>query len=96
MQPKEIEKLLKLCVKLGVSEFKLGEFHVIFSEIAMSARKPRKAVIKDQEKTAKAVAISEMYERIQDEIATSHIEDPLGYETAIAEGLLEREETRYS
>lgn len=88
---KEVEKLLKLCVKLSVSEIKIGEIHVIFDETTPGHRKPRKAVRIAQEKAAQTAELQMQVDSLNDEISVSHLEDPLGFEEALVAGKLREE-----
>jgi len=90
---KDLEKTLKLCVKLGVSEIKFGDTHVIFGEVSKQPRKPRKAVVKEQVESAYKADLQAQYDEVMEDLSVSHIEDPLGYENAIAAGLLGNETT---
>lgn len=90
---KNLEILFKLCRKYGVIELKHGDVHVNFGEDQPALQKPRKAVIRAQEKDAEHTFFQEQADRVRDEIEVSHIEDPLAYEEAIAKGLLTDEQS---
>lgn len=92
---KELAQTLKLCIKLGIKEIRLGDTHVIFGDSQQAPKKPRKAVVVAQEKAEQQTALQDEADRIREEIQVSHVEDPLAYEDAICEGLLtdDREST---
>lgn len=85
---KELAKTLKLCIKLGIAEIKIGETHVIFGISPQAPRKPRKAVVVAQEKAEQQAALQNEADRIAEEIQVSHVEDPMAFEDAMCEGLL--------
>ena len=92
---KNLESLLKICTKLNVTEIKYGDIHVIFGEGTQAqARKPNPAMFRKQQTTEQLSALKTEMEKVSDEIAVSHIEDPLAYEDAIVEGLLTDERPR--
>lgn len=83
---KELDKFLKLCVKLDVSE--ISETHVIFGSSTQAARKPRKAVVVAQKNAEQLALLQERADEIADEISVSHVENPQAFEDAIVAGLL--------
>lgn len=85
---KELEKTIKLCIKLGVAEIKLGETHVIFGISPQAPQKPRKAEVVAQARAEQHANLQTQADTIRDEIEVSHVEDPLAYEDAISDGLL--------
>lgn len=85
---KELEKLIKFCRKLNVSELKTGDTHVIFGESTPASKKPSKAAVA-QEKNAN---FETTRKEVNDEIDTAHIENPVEFENAIVDGLLKDEE----
>jgi len=92
---KNLENILKLSTKYGVTEIKYGDIHVIFGEGTQApARKPNPAMFRKQQTTEQLSALKNEMDQVSDEIAVSHIEDPLAYEDAIVEGLLTDERPR--
>lgn len=85
---KELADTLKLCIKLGIKEIRIGDTHVIFGDSSQAPKKPRKAVVVAQDKAAQQTALQDEADRIREEIQVSHVEDPVAYEDAICEGLL--------
>lgn len=88
MNIKELEKVLKICVKLGISEIKLADTHVIFGEASKLPRKPRKAARREQQEVADKAYLQQTFNEVTSEIETSHLEDPVGYEEALLAGEL--------
>ena len=92
MDVKELDKIVKICVKFGVSELKIGDTHVIFGEVSKPTRKPRKAAIKQQEEDEKEALLQKQLDLISDEVSVSHLEDPVGFEESLLAGELKDEE----
>lgn len=93
---KELDRMLKVCVKFGIRELKFGDIHVVFGEVSQRPQKPRKAVMKQQLETERKADLQTKLDLVRDEISTSHVEDPVGFEDALAAGLLTNEETHDS
>ena len=95
---KEVEKFIKKCRKLKLSDdfvLKLIEMSPkpksveSSSPLSQTVKKPRKA---DLEKMEQQASLQSQFEEIRDEISTAHVEDPLAYEDAIVRGILGNEE----
>lgn len=91
---KELEKLIKFCRKLNVSELKTGDTHVIFGDASPQNQKPRKADVKRQDEATKITEAEDRARDLQEEIEVSHIENPLDYEEAVARGMLREDDNK--
>lgn len=83
---KDVEKFVKICAKMGAVEVKVGEIQVIFGDRSPGIKKPRKADRIAQEEAQTKADFTEQMNLLKDDIAISHLEDPLGFEEAIARG----------
>jgi len=102
---KELEKILKLGAKFGVSELFFEGVHIYFSPESNLDRRPRKAK-KLFPQNGQSVPypdvglidslIVDRKSDIKEILETSHIEDPLAYEDAISSGELIEERTQDS
>lgn len=92
---KDLEKVLKICRNLGVSQIKISEVHVYFvGEQQTLQPKPGKAMIREAQETEQLSLLKAEADAAQEDIETSHVEDPVRYEEAIAQGLLNDGPTR--
>lgn len=71
---------------MGAVHVKVGEIQVIFGEPSQVTRKPRKAERIAQESADKKAILNEQLNLLDDELSISHLEDPVGFEEAIARG----------
>lgn len=91
---KEIEKLVKLCKKSGVSSLKLGEIEINLSEAASFDSKPRfkaRASAKGKSEEERGQLQAQL-NTASDTLETLHLEDPLAYERLLLEGELRETE----
>jgi hypothetical protein len=88
---KEVEKFIKSCAKIGAVDIVVGEISVKFGEKSKSPRAPRKAVLIAQEKEEQTAELQEQLNLMSEELSISHLEDPAGFEDAIAAGKLGEE-----
>lgn len=79
---------MKICVKFGVSELKFGDTHVIFGEVSKQTQKPRKAARIEQQRQAEKAELQEQMDLVNEEIAISHLEDPVRFEESLLAGEL--------
>lgn len=90
---KELEKLIKICKKQGVSELKHGDFQISFDVPDKASNTPI-ALAGGSKKTKEVTEqahLQEEFNSARDQIDTLHVENPLAYEEALYRGELGEE-----
>lgn len=85
MKPKDALKLIRAVKKLGVTSMKFGtlEFELSTEPCAQrpALKVSKKKILEQQEQND----VQENYETAKDDLSVMHVEDPAGFEQAIAD-----------
>lgn len=85
MKPKDALKLIRAVKKLGVTSMKFGTLEF---ELSDEPRATRPALKVSRKKLAEATEQNEVqgnFETAKDDLSVMHVEDPAGFERAIAD-----------
>lgn len=83
MKPKDIEKVLKLAQKFGVTKIKIGTLEAELVHVPRAVRPAFKASKKKIREVEEQNDAQLQFDDAKEELAVMHVEDPAGFEAAL-------------